>query len=245
MWKNYVNPVVYGCTFRTNAREEGWSLRKIAVFDMDGVLVDSEIVYFRSISEVVDSFGGRLTKMLFRKVMGIPMEKGGAEKVIELTGINATREEFLKRIRKSYHKYFSTFVEPRPGIKELLEKLKDMGVKICVATSTFKDAALERLKRIDVLKYLDKAVFGNEVKKSKPDPEIFLLLLKKVGGSPKEVVVFEDSVNGVKSAKAAGLDVYGVLHEFNSREDLMMVGALDVFELPKDVEKMLRLFQGL
>ncbi|MDI3517605.1 MAG: hypothetical protein PWP37_1432 [Thermotogota bacterium] len=216
-------------------------MKKCIIFDMDGVLVDSEKIYFQAISEVVESFGRRLDRELFKKTMGVPMEKGGARILMDVLNINGDEKEFLNRLKESYEKHFYRSLEPRPGILELLEFFKTKNLKICVATSTYRDMAMKRLKNAGLIGYMDYIVCGDEIEKPKPDPDIFLKALEHSGCTSDEALVLEDSPNGVKAAKNAGIEVYGILHDFNDPEELLELGALKVFCLPDDVEKIKRL----
>lgn len=216
-------------------------MKKCAIFDMDGVLVDSESVYFKAISEVIESFGHKLGRELFKRTMGISMERGGARVLIEELGMGIGEEEFLKKLNVSYAKYFSRPLEPRPGVLKLIRELKSHGFTLCVATSTCRAVAKDRLRSAGLFDYMDYMVYGDEIKKGKPDPEIFLEVLARSNCRAEEAVVFEDSLNGVKAAVNAGIEVYGILHDYNDPEELLSLGAIEVFKLPDDVAHIERL----
>jgi len=216
-------------------------MKKCVIFDMDGVLVDSESVYFKAISEVIESLGSKLERELFKRTMGIPMERGGARVLIEELGLSIGEEELVKSLDMSYAKHFSRPLEPRPGILELVRELKSRGFTLCVATSTRRAMAEERLRSSGFLDYMDCVVCGDEIERGKPDPEIFLEVLARSRCRAEEAVVFEDSPNGVKAAVNAGIEVYGILHDFNDPEELLKLGAVKVFRLPDDVPHIKRL----
>ncbi|MCD6253721.1 MAG: haloacid dehalogenase [Thermotogae bacterium] len=220
-------------------------MKKCVIFDMDGVLVDSESVYFEAISEVIESFGHKLGRELFKRTMGIPMERGGARVLIEELGMDIGEEELLKNLDVSYAKHFSRPLKPRPGILELIRELKSHGFTLCVATSTRRAMAEDRLRSSSLLDYMDYVVCGDEIERGKPDPEIFLEALARSSCRAEETVVFEDSPNGVRAAVNAGIEVYGILHDFNDPEELLNLGAIKVFRLPDDVTHIERLLMNI
>ena len=95
-------------------------------------------------------------------------------------------------------------VPTKPGLMALLTALKADGIKIALATGTSRPIALEYLRRTDTLRYFDAFAFGDQVTYGKPNPEIFLLAAKALGAAPEDTAVFEDSVNGLKAARAGG-----------------------------------------
>ena len=90
-------------------------------------------------------------------------------------------------------------------IDEIFDYLKSVGCKISLATSTSSQTALKIMKKINLYDKFDAFVCGDDVKNGKPDPEVFLIAAKKLGLEPVDCVAFEDSINGIKSAHAAGM----------------------------------------
>ena len=95
----------------------------------------------------------------------------------------------------------------KKGVKEVFEYIRNNGLKCAVATSTRRESAEKTLHKIGVWDYLDAVVYGDEVEHGKPEPDIFLRASKAIGISPSEVVVVEDSINGIKAGYAAGMRV--------------------------------------
>ena len=175
------------------------------IFDMDGLMFDTERLYVRSLEEYV----GPKTGIAFPR-----------EKVLRTLGSNhadfermfptlfgteisfadcyAMIESWMKHDMETHG------VPVKPGLYTLLDALKADGVRIALATGTSRHIALEYLKRTDTLRYFDAFAFGDQVVHGKPDPEIFLLACSNLGGTPASTAVFEDSVNGLKAAHAGG-----------------------------------------
>ena len=175
------------------------------IFDMDGLMFDTERLYVRSLEEYV----GPETGVAFPR-----------ENVLKTLGMNHTDFE------RSYPDLFGTAISfsdcylmiadwmqnemethgvpVKPGLYALLAALKADGIKIALATGTSRHIALEYLKRTDTLRYFDAFAFGDQVAHGKPDPEIFLLAANALSAKPKDTAVFEDSVNGLKAAHAGG-----------------------------------------
>ena len=104
-----------------------------------------------------------------------------------------------------------------PGFLRLVKSLKKNNIKIGLATSASKKFLIFILDKIDIKKYFNVIHCGDDVEHSKPNPEIFLLTAKDLDVNPKNCVVIEDSVNGVKAGKAAGMDVIAVTNTFSKK----------------------------
>ena len=104
-------------------------------------------------------------------------------------------------------------MEPLPGAKELILELKGRGVRLAVASSSPSSRVPKVLSAMGLLEHFDAYVTGDEISRPKPDPEIFLLTAKRLGVSPSECVVFEDSQPGVEGAVAAGMRCVAVPNE--------------------------------
>ncbi len=177
---------------------------KAAIFDMDGLMFDTEKVALQSWLEIakrnhffldedrISHFRGTTAayiKELFDKWYGAAVDF----------------EEIIRQRQNFVDDYFSKNNIPvKPGLYELLQALKDKKYRIAVATSTSKEHALHQWEETGVLPYLDGFVCGDEVNKSKPDPEIFVKAAQKLGVQPEECIILEDSFHGIEAAHAAG-----------------------------------------
>ena len=178
---------------------------KALVFDMDGLLLDSERIVQRSWEDTGNS-------------LGIP---GMGQQIYHTLGMNraARNEYFSKVVRPDFpheaftigtRKRFYEIVENeglpvKKGAKELLEYAKKEGYRLAVATSSSEDYAARVLKDAGIYDYFDGIIFGNMVTKSKPDPEIYLKACEMIETDPEECLGLEDAPGGIRSAHAAGL----------------------------------------
>lgn len=175
------------------------------VFDMDGLIFDSERVVQRSWNRAGE-------------VLGIP-EMG--EHIYHTIGFNvvrreeyfraAIREDFpMERFNELTRGFFKEIVASeglamKPGVKELLSYAKANGYKLAVASSSRREHAVNLLTEAGVYLYFDGSVFGDMVKHAKPDPEIYRTACEVIQAAPEETVALEDAPAGVKSAAGAGL----------------------------------------
>ncbi len=175
------------------------------IFDMDGLMFDTERLYVRSLEEYVGPKTGvvfpreNIFKTLgsnhadFRRMF--PVLFGTA---ISFDACYAMIESWMKNEMET------NGVPVKPGLYALLDALKASGIGVALATGTSRPIAQEYLRRTDTLKYFDAFAFGDQVPHGKPDPEIFLLACRALHAEPETTAVFEDSVNGLKAAHAGG-----------------------------------------
>ncbi len=173
------------------------------LFDLDGVLIDSEKEYTR-IWDEIDRMFPTGVEGFSKKIKGTTLEKildtYFAEEAIKKKVI----EELFLRERKMVY----TFC---PGAKELLEEIKSCGYPIALNTSS-NDKKMKHLKEQlpELFDYMDAIVTGDQITHSKPNPESYLLAAKKIGVEPGQCIVFEDALQGAKAGKNAGAYVVGV-----------------------------------
>ncbi len=177
---------------------------KGVIFDMDGLMIDTEKIYNCCMVRAANE-------------LGYPMERGHALMLrsldVRLAG-PLMRKYFGESydhgaVRKLYHKYVDEYfaeheIEIKPGLFELLNYLKERKYRTCVATSTEKSRAEALLDRIGVRPYFEYLCFGSDLANSKPAPDIYQKASEEIGLMPKECMALEDSPNGVRSAYAAG-----------------------------------------
>jgi len=133
-------------------------------------------------------------------------------------------DERVKIIDQRYlpHKFIIENMNGKeiPGIKKILEELRDKKIKTAVASSSPKELIEKVIKGFDLCKYFDVLISGEEVEKGKPNPDIFLYTAKKLKVNIKNCIVIEDSTNGVKAAKKAGTKCIGFNNPDTHGQDL-------------------------
>ena len=180
---------------------------KAVVFDMDGVITDTEKLYRRFQMEEGLSRGipEDLMVQACELIAGGTkyMNKGRFEALI---GRGIDYFEFRDKMIAKLDAYIAEHgVELKPYVKETLQYLKDKKVLIGLATSTKRERATKYLIAHDIYKYFDALVFGDMVQNGKPAPDIFLKACEVLAVKPEEAVAVEDSINGIVSAGTAGL----------------------------------------
>lgn len=180
---------------------------KAVVFDMDGVVTDTEKLYRKYQLEEGKKYGipdGVMVRACERIAGG---NKVSNKKPFEdIVGMGIDYYEFREGVMKNLDYHVNTFgVDLKYGVKETLAYLKDKGILIGLATSTIKDRAIKYLVAHDIYKYFDKLIFGNMVEHGKPAPDIYLKACEELGVMPEEAIAVEDSINGIISAGRAGL----------------------------------------
>lgn len=177
------------------------------IFDMDGVLIDSERQSNEGWLWAAGQLGVDMPMWLIDSFKGAPAElcckffddyyKG----VIDYWEAKELRTQHVYKIRETEG------IPVKNGVKDIFEYIRNNGLKCAVATSTRRESAEKTLHEIGVWDYLDAVVYGDEVERGKPEPDIFLRAAKAIGVNPSEAVVVEDSINGIKAGYAAGMRV--------------------------------------
>ncbi len=177
------------------------------IFDLDGLLVDTEIIAYRTYEELLAEMGEPFSKEVYaREYSGKTLRENVAQ-FIKAYSLPWSMEEGLKKVSAMETRLLSQGVELKPGGKELLTWLKAHGCQTALATSSTEDRACKMLRQHDLMNCFDQTVFGHEVDKGKPAPDIFLLACEKLGEAPENCLVLEDSEAGILASCAAGIPV--------------------------------------
>lgn len=185
---------------------------KAVIFDMDGVLIDTQHIHATvqselfnrhgiplSSDEITQKFAGTSARWMFETVFAAHKIPVDADAVM-----NEYKENMLKRI---------TDVTPLPGIPELLQDLHAHNVPLAVASASGKTYIQNALTHAKLLHYFSAVVSANEVAQGKPAPDIFLRAAALLHIAPKDCVVFEDAVAGMQAARAAGMKCIGIAQD--------------------------------
>lgn len=201
---------------------------KGAIFDIDGVLLDSMGIwddlgarYLRSLDKIPEE---GLNKILF----SMSMEQG-AEYLNEHYGLNKSVKETVDGIGKMLEDYYFYEVLLKPGAKEILEFLKSKSIKMAAATSSPRTHIEKALSRNGLLGYIDKIYTTGEVGVSKHSPDIYNLAADFLKTKSEETLVFEDSLYALKTAKEAGFVTVGVFDEKGESNQAELENQADLY----------------
>ncbi len=176
------------------------------IFDMDGVLVDSEPHHVSIEKHQFRMNGISISDEEHQKFMGSTSENMWRE-IAGRYHLERPVEEFIDQNRTESIRYFTelSVIPVMPGLVDLLEKLKTKNYPLAVASSSVPEIIELILGKTGLRTYFQVVVSGQEAGKSKPEPDIFLLAAQKLGVKPQNCMVIEDSKNGIKAAQAAGM----------------------------------------
>ena len=177
---------------------------RAVVFDMDGVLIDSEPSWRQAVTEVLSRAGIPYDEQQAAKTQGMRI----GDIVRRVFDANPVADWTTERLEQAICDRVSDLVLDHgrimPGISRILDFVSRRGLKLGLATSTPRSVADRFIRRIGIGDSLDTICTGDEVRCGKPDPEIYRLCASRLGVDPQECLVFEDSVSGVRAAKSAG-----------------------------------------
>lgn len=181
--------------------------KEAVIFDMDGVIFDSEALVFACWDRVAEKYGVENVKEACRECLGINAEET-KKRFLRRYGKEFPYDIYKKEMSELFHKTAADGgLMLKSGVKELLVFLKEHGYKIALASSTRKAVVEAELSNAGILQYFDEIICGDMVKRSKPKPDIYLTAAEKIKVLPDKCYAIEDSYNGIRSAHAAGMNV--------------------------------------
>ena len=185
-------------------------MKKIVIFDMDGVLIDTESIHDLSWKVTFEHFNLDISEENRRMFLGKGF-KDYFKHLVKITSSDDQVHEMREYQRNFYYDYFrKNDIKVKPGVFEILSELKSLKLKLAVASATRKESAEKSLKSVKLYDYFDYHVFGDMVKESKPNPDIFLNVVDHFGFTVKDALVLEDSYYGIKAANNAKIDVFWI-----------------------------------
>ncbi|WP_311330778.1 HAD family phosphatase [Capnocytophaga sputigena] len=196
------------------------------IFDMDGVLLDSEPMHQEIIYEVFQLKGIPFDKAYIQTLTGM-----SAFPMWEKVKRDAQRLESVEELIKFHRDYFfkrlpEVKVPLVPHVKDVLEKFKNEGKHLSLASSSGRKLIDIFTQQTNIAHYFEVIMSGDDVKYSKPNPEIFLKVAQWYGLPATQFTVIEDSTNGVKAAKSAGMQCVGFQNPLSGGQDLSQADLL-------------------
>lgn len=191
---------------------------KALIFDFDGLIMDTETPDYESWQQVYQQYGCELAVEKWGQIVG---GTGASDfdphnHLEELCGQSLDREEVWLSRRKKYLEGLS--VQPvLPGVMDYLDDAERRGLQLAIASSSPENWVRGHLARLGLYQRFDVIKTADDVKRTKPDPELYLATLEAISRKPGQALAFEDSPNGVKAAKAAGVFCVAVPNKLTAR----------------------------
>lgn len=211
-------------------------LYKAVVFDMDGVIFDSERAVMQCWKEVASRHNIPNIEKAILACTGTTMVRT-REIMLNLYGADFPYDEYARESSVIFHsRYDGGRLPMKPGVKELLTFLKEHDKKIALASSTRQQVVTDELRDAGVIEYFDRIICGDMVSRSKPAPDIFLKACEELNISPSDSYAIEDSYNGIRAAHAGGLhpimvpDLLPADEEMQSLAEIVLPSLTSVME---------------
>ncbi|PST42674.1 hydrolase [Faecalibacillus intestinalis] len=180
---------------------------KAIIFDMDGLMIDSERVTFECYQERLKDMNLTMDEEFYKTLLGKPI-KGIYQRFYDVYGNDFPIENVIQDVHQLMAERFETEGVPvKKGLVKLLHYLKDNNYKTIVATSSNRDRVDKILAQAKITEFFDDSICGDEVTKGKPNPEVFLKSCQKLGVNVDEAIVLEDSEAGIQASYDANIKV--------------------------------------
>ena len=194
--------------------------KKAVIFDMDGVLINSEPYYYEYLNKRFDTLGLSVSRDEYNGFVGLPSRKVWTY-LEDSRGISLGIDELMKNEEKQINEIFNNaFLEPIEGVKDLIDNLHSLEINMSVASSSYKSTIELIIGKLELNRYFKFLVSGTEVKNGKPHPDIFLKSAELHNVRPEDCIVIEDSTNGLMGAKRAGMTCLGFRNPGSGQQDL-------------------------
>lgn len=201
------------------------------IFDMDGLLFDTELIYYQSTQKMADKMGFPYSKEIYLEYVGVSDEEvqENYHRIYQDFGKERV-DEFIQRSYDDTYKVFESGEVPlKEGVLELLDFLDQQEIPRLVASSNVRPAIELLLEGAGIKERFSGIVSAEDVTRAKPDPEIFRKALDKLGTKAEHTLIFEDSFHGVTAADAAGIPVI-MVPDLLAPTDEVKEKTLEIFE---------------
>lgn len=192
--------------------------KKALVFDMDGTLTDNMHIHHEAWMQFIKEKNLGIDAEIFER----DYHKGTLIEVMERFFPDIKSEAQLRELGNEkealYRKIYAPQIHPLPGLIAFLEQIREKEIPIGLATMGDQNNIDLTLKGLGVTPFFHSTTGGHQVKKGKPNPEIFLMAAKKLGITPSDCLAFEDTQSGIAAAQAAGMEVVGIATQFSEKK---------------------------
>jgi beta-phosphoglucomutase family hydrolase len=192
---------------------------RAVIFDMDGVIAETERAHIDAEKQTMLKYGIKITEEELHKYTGTTAKSMFMD-LIKKYELDTTFDRIFNEKEKILFKLLNEDVTPTKGVIDLLHRLREVGIKLGLASSSHKRLVEFVLKKLKITDLFDSIVSAEDAAKSKPDPEIFLLSAHMLKVDPTECCVVEDSRLGVEAAKTAKMKCLGFQNPNSGSQDL-------------------------
>ena len=190
---------------------------KAIIFDLDGTILDSMDAWLnvdkKFLAENEIEYPDGLEEKM--KTLGY---KDACQVFVDNFKINMTGQQVMDRIRELIEGEYRDIIEIKPFVREYLKLQNEKGIKMCVLTACQHSLAKAALERAGIFEYFDFVVSSDEMEFSKDNPLIFIKCAERLNEAISDIIVFEDALHCIKSAKSAGFKVIGVYDKANEKD---------------------------
>lgn len=216
----------------------GVSMIKAVLFDMDGVIAETEHVHVEAEKQTLLKYGVQITEDELHRYTGTTAKQMFMELIAKYK-LDTTFEKIFKEKEEIMFKLLEIDTQPVKGVIELISKLKEKHVKLAVASSSHRRLVRYVLRKLEITRLFDSIISAEDVAHGKPNPEIFLMSAKRLKVSPTECLVVEDAKLGVEAAKEAGMKCLGYRNPHSGNQDLSKADIVTDDFSSLDVQKLL------
>ena len=198
-------------------------MKKGAIFDMDGLMFDTETIWQKCWSEVADEMNLELDPQFRKDICGTSGDLMAS--IIEKYYHVEDGHPIAKDVKQRVQNYLMIDVPEKPGVHEILEFFREKGVKIAVASSSTRGQIGRNLEKTGTSHLIDEIISGTEIEHGKPAPDIFLHAAAQLGLPAEDCYVFEDAYNGVRAGAASGAATIMIPDSLEPNEEMYRIAA--------------------
>lgn len=188
------------------------------LFDMDGVIVDSEPLHVAAFQAILKGYGHDLSNDQYKEHFAGRTDEAGLKQYFDFIGETVELPVIMDKKAKAYLELAADELKPYPGVIEFIQDLAKRDMRLALVTGSLKSEAEITLKAFNLTDYFSAVIAAEDIEHSKPNPEGYLKGAKALGISPADCIVIEDAPKGVQAAKAAGIYCVAVTNTHTAEE---------------------------